>query len=785
MPDNAGLTILLIEDNDDHAELVRRAFVRSRDDINLVRAASCSEGTVILKDITATLIICDYLLPDGDGLSLYKHQLKEKYPDVPVVLLTSQGDELIAVDALKSGMTDYIVKSDEALLSLPDLCRSIIREKGQKLEKIKFVNALIESEQRYRNILHAAIDGFWLVDTHNRLIEVNNSYCIMSGYSEQELLTMSISDLEAVHTVDDVFTQIQKVIEKGEARFASRHRRKDGTIFDVEVSVKYHPADGEKMVVFLRDITERKQSEDNLIQSNEQLQFVLEGSQLGFWDWNMETGEVIRNNQWAEMLGYTLDEIDFSTNQWTDLIHIEDQERAWKSINDHIEGRTPLHKVEYRMLAKDGQYRWILDQAKIVKYNNEGKPVRMSGTHTDITDRKRAEDEKLAFEQQFQHSQKLESLGVLAGGIAHDFNNILAIIIGNCSLAQMDPNKSETYIPEIEQAAERAAGLCRQMLAYAGKAQFVQNSVNIEALVAETVKMLKTTLPPNAVIKIENVPQIPLITADASQISQVAMNLIINAAEAIGEAQGEVRVYLAKTVVKDNHSEKDCLGKAIHSGYYVCLEVTDTGCGMDEETVQRIFEPFFTTKFTGRGLGMSAVLGIITAHKGAMQLFSKPGHGSTFKVYFPAQSSDSTEDDNQRSSTSLPLWQGKGTILLVDDEVQIRHFAKTLLENFGFTVIEASNGKEALDLYQQHATDIALVLTDMGMPVMDGYELFAELKQLNHNLPIIVSSGFGDAEVSSRLASENVAGIISKPYKPSQLMEVLKSALENMNYSQA
>ena len=397
---------------------------------------------------------------------------------------------------------------------------------------------------------------------------------------------------------------------------------------------------------------------------------------------------------------------------------------------------------------------------------------------TDISERKKAEEERQTLEQQFQQTQKLESLGVLSGGIAHDFNNILAIIVGNCGLAKMDSENAEDYIPEIEKAAERAAALCRQMLAYAGKAQLTKTQVNMPLLVDEMVNMLKKTLPQNAVIKLDLATDIPSINADASQIRQVVMNLIINAAEAIGKVHGEINVSLARTTFTIGASDQDYNGKLIPPGKYICLEVTDNGCGMDEQTKWRIFEPFYTTKFAGRGLGMSAVLGIINSHNGELQLFSQLGHGSTFKVYLPVSANDFSGDEYQCLPIPPAPWQGSGTVLLVEDEDQIRMIAKALLNKFGFTVLEATNGKEALELYQKNAADILLVLTDMGMPVLDGYELFYALKNLSPKLPIIISSGFGDMEVSSRIGSDNIAGLISKPYNPDQLREVLKGIIE-------
>lgn len=259
-------------------------------------------------------------------------------------------------------------------------------------------------------------------------------------------------------------------------------------------------------------------------------------------------------------------------------------------------------------------------------------------THLEI---RQAEKDKQALEQQFQQAQKLESLGILAGGIAHDFNNILTIIIGHCYMITMEPDNALDQVLPIQKAAERAADLCRQMLAYAGKALIAKVEISMTTLVEEMIHMLKTTTQKNVVIKPDLSADVPPINGDASQLRQIVMNLIINSSEAIGEEQGEVTVSLKSIAVRSGHSDRDHLGKVIPHGWYACLEVTDNGCGMDEETKSRIFEPFYTTKFAGRGLGMSATLGIITAHNGSLQLTSHQGQGTTIKVFLPILTSES------------------------------------------------------------------------------------------------------------------------------------------------
>lgn len=477
------------------------------------------------------------------------------------------------------------------------------------------------------------------------------------------------------------------------------------------------------------------------------------------------------NSKWPEMLGYSVSELVSQTTR-----KLYPSEEAYEKVVREaypILAQNLIFETEQELICKDGTQTLTRYIGKSIDPSDISKGV--IWLVEDITKRRQEAEERKALDHQLQETQKLESLGVLAGGIAHDFNNILAIIIGYCALTKMDPGKVEKNLTKIEKAAERAAALCRQMLEYAGHTQIAKIQINMGILVTEMVEMLSSAGHKNIAIKHVITPNLPLIHGDAGQIRQIAINLIINATEAIGDAQGDIDVMVTKITVNGENPEKDHRGKIIPPGSYVCLEVTDTGCGMDEETLRRIFEPFYTTKFTGRGLGLSATLGIISGHDGALQIFSRQGTGTTFKVYLPVLVKEAGLDSSQHNvKASLP-WNGNGTILLVEDEDQVRLVAKLILQEFGFTVIEAINGKEAMDLYLKNSATIALVITDLGMPIMDGYQLFFELKKLNPELPIIISSGFGDRDITSKIPKESMAGLISKPYNPSQLQAVLKN----------
>ena len=596
-------------------------------------------------------------------------------------------------------------------------------------------------------------------------------FCVNSKMEMHERLSEYFIDESLA-----VFREELITLAEGNTRFESEIpiRMLNGDIKELILRLSVVPGYEQslsKVLVSFMDISVQKRIEESLRESEQRYRLLVETASEGIL---VAQGESLKfvNPVIPELTGYAEEEL--LARPFLYFVHPDYRELTRNNYVKRIKGEELGQRYEIKILKKDASIRWV--EISGAKIQWEGQPATLNFA-TDITERKRAEVEKLALVQQLNQAQKLESLGVLAGGIAHDFNNILAIIVGNCFLAKMNPDEAEKNITSIEKASERAAELCRQMLAYAGKAQFVSAQVNMTTLADEMVKMLKATIGQNVVINSNLPSDIPTIKADASQLRQIVMNLIINASEAIGEAQGEIQLKLAKKVVKTRQKEKDHLGNVIASGMYVLLEVSDTGCGMDDEIKQRIFEPFYTTKFPGRGLGMSAVLGIIMSHKGALQLSSQPGRGTTIKVYLPVQSGDFTGDESLQHVVSEP-WQGSGTILLVDDEELIILTASAMLKALGFKVIEASNGKEALELFRKNPTEIALVLTDLGMPVMDGYELLRELKKLNPLLPIIISSGFGDEVVTSRIPREDIAGMVSKPYRFDQLRDVLKGIVE-------
>ena len=395
----------------------------------------------------------------------------------------------------------------------------------------------------------------------------------------------------------------------------------------------------------------------------------------------------------------------------------------------------------------------------------------------EIARRIRAEDERKKLELQIQHAQKLESLGVLAGGIAHDFNNLLMAILGHADLALQDLSPVSPVcenLREIERASRRAAGLCQQMLAYSGKGKFVVQVVDLGEAVEEMNHMLEVSISKKVVLRHHFAPSLPPIEADVSQLRQIIMNLVVNASEAIGEKSGVVAVSTGAMECDRAYLSETWLDENLAPGLYVYLEVADTGCGMTRETLSKIFDPFFTTKFTGRGLGLAAVLGIVRGHRGAIKVYSEPGKGTTFKILFPASR---RPVHRLRDKPVRPGWQSSGIVLLVDDEETIRALGKQMLERFGFTVQLAADGREAVNIFRQDPNRFVLVLLDLTMPHLDGEQTFREMRRIRPDVCVIISSGYNEQEVSQRFVGKGLAGFIQKPYQLSVLEGVLKSVL--------
>ncbi|MFT7623300.1 MAG: two-component system cell cycle sensor histidine kinase/response regulator CckA [Myxococcota bacterium] len=370
--------------------------------------------------------------------------------------------------------------------------------------------------------------------------------------------------------------------------------------------------------------------------------------------------------------------------------------------------------------------------------------------------------------------QKLESLGVLAGGIAHDFNNLLTSMLGHASLGLMKlapGTAGREELVQIEQAAQTAAALCKQLLAYSGKGQFVVRPINLSQLCNDTVRLLKVTLAAGATLRVDCPLDIPIVVADSPQMQQILMNLVLNAAESLG-GPGVVSLSTGTVFCDTEYFKTSYLMDELEAGEYVFVQVSDTGCGMDVDTRAKLFEPFFSTKQTGRGLGLAAVLGIVRGHSGAIQVDSEPGRGTTIKVLFPVRAAQEITKVKDAPAPKVPR---PSTVLLADDNLMVQDVARAILENAGYRVILACDGKEAIDVFSSRS-DIDIIVLDMTMPNMSGSDAFEELQRLGATVPVLLSSGYSEKQVASKYMGADQPGFLEKPYRAHELL----SAVERM-----
>lgn len=443
----------------------------------------------------------------------------------------------------------------------------------------------------------------------------------------------------------------------------------------------------------------------------------------------------------------------------------EGQDTYYQHINALRNSTTNPEPVELLLRRERGDPVWVeMDSVKLGAHDECDTQIR--SVFQVITRRRIAEDAQKRVEAQMRQAQKLESLGVLTGGIAHDFNNILQVILGGVSLITSTFKHDESercMLQQVEIAAKRASELTDQILTYSGNKPPVVEDVDLSSVVQEMLQLLDASHTKKSVVKYTIREGLPAVRGDQSQLRQIVMNLIRNASEALGEEGGLIAIETGLTEATQEYLATTYTHDDLPSGQYVFLGVSDDGCGMDRETQERLFEPFFYTKFAGRGLGMAAVLGILQSHKGAVDLQSEVGRGTTFKVLLPA-----TDGPAKSSTENAPRekdWRGQGTVLVIDGESKIR-------------TLSAEDGCQAIDIFREHKDDIVCVLLDLAMPKMDGEETFIGLREIRKDVPVILLSGYCDEELQKRIRKSGFAGFLKKPVDSDALQSKVHDVIE-------
>lgn len=529
-------------------------------------------------------------------------------------------------------------------------------------------------------------------------------------------------------------------------------------------------------------ITKIEQIEKNhaaqMVEQWQLMQLIMDHAPIGIFMLNRQGRVMFINRALCDM--FDIPEAKFiEAESYTDVLPTALVEECIASNNACFKQGT-ITATQEAISKPDGK-KQIINTTRAPVYNSAGEITALVGISVNVTEQFERNKEKEQIQQQLQHTQKLESLGVLAGGIAHDFNNILAAIMGHASLAeskckQADQLAVEQHLGRIVSASDKAADLCKQMLAYSGQGKFIIKPLDISVFVKSILNILEVSLNKGVILKLSLMENLPMVEADTSQMQQILMNLVTNANEAIASHSGIIAIRTGIMDARDNYLIHCLCAEDIHPGRFVFMEVSDTGTGMKEETIEKIFDPFFTTKFTGRGLGMSAVLGIIRGHHGALKLYSELGQGTTFRVLLPAldipRPNETTTEENPLHDTGIHK------VLVVDDEESMREITQMMLIDAGVDeVLTAEDGRDAIQIYQREGTTIDLIILDLTMPHMDGEETFRQLRLLNPDIKVILASGYSQQSVQDRFAGKGLCGFLQKPFTPEILRKVVTDSL--------
>jgi PAS domain S-box-containing protein len=759
--DRRSARILLLEDNPADAKLSLRELARAGFGLDSDVVSTSEEFTQKLQSTRYDLILADYRLPTWNGLDALRW-LRQAGIDTPFILVTGTLGDDLAVECIKEGATDYVLK--DKLDRLPRACRRALDERELRLERDRAERELRESEEQYRLLFESNPLPMWVFDRETLdFLAVNEAAVRHYGFSRREFFGMTIKDLRPEEDIPDLLKDLSEAREGISPLKAWRHRKKDGTVIDVAITshgIKFRGKHAE--LVLAHDITDQKKNQERLRQSEEKFAKAFRSSPLAMTISTQADGRYIDvNDAFSKMLNYQREEV---------IGHTAHELQVWAEPSGRTafvqqllsSARVTGFPTKFR--TRSGAMRRTEISAELIEL--DGSPCVLAITQ-DVT-------EARLLEEQFRQAQKMEAVGRLAGGIAHDFNNMLSVIIGYSELLQdsLASSPARKSADEVKKAAERAAALTRRLLAFSRQQVLSPRVLNLNGVVDNLGKMLRHMIGED--VELVFTPGVGLgnVRADPAQMEQTIMNLAVNARDAMPHG--------GKLVIETRNVEVDTMFASTLSvgpGSYVVLTVSDTGSGMDQATMLRIFEPFFTTKEPGKGtgLGLSMVYGIVNQSGGSVRVFSEPGKGTMFNIYLPRVDEAPTEDSFKAESTPA---KGNETILVVEDEEPLRRLVAGVLENNGYTVLQASEGKESLTLAKEHE-NIDLLVTDVVMPGLSGPELAELLRDVLPNMRVLYMSGYTNDLMTERGALESGEMLLEKPFTKNSLLSKVKIVLES------
>ncbi len=760
------LRVLFAEDDPADLELVLRELRQSGFTPDWQRVDTEAAFRTALSP-ALDIILSDFSMPQFSGLRALE-VLQESGLEIPFILISGTVGEDTAVSSIHQGATDYVMKDRLARLG-PAVSRALDEARGRR-ERRAAAQALRESEQRLRmqaDMLDHIGQAVIATDLDGRIVFANRAVQELYGWSPEEILGRNVIEVTVPQMALDQAAQIMERLQRGDSwdgDFVVRHQ--SGRVFPVHVTNSPLLDDQRRMAGIIgisADISERKEAEESRRRADARFRRLVDSNAQGVIFRKM-TGEITEaNDAFLQMVGYSRDDLDAGGLNWVAMTPPEFADRDRHAMAE-IAARgvcTPYEK-EYR--RKDGTRVPVLIGAA----SFEDNPQEGVAFVLDLTERKK-------LEQQFLRAQRMESIGTLAGGIAHDLNNVLGPIVLSLDLlkAQFPDPDSQELLHLVATSAQRGAEMVRQVLSFARGVESRRIAVPVKHLVQEIGKIANDTFLKHIQVRVVVPHDLWPVLGDPTQLHQVLMNLCVNARDAMPHG-GTLTITADNRVVQ---AREVAASPDARPGPHVFLQVTDTGTGMAPTTVERIFDPFFTTKEPGKGtgLGLSTSLAIVKSHGGFIRVYSEPGQGTTFNVYLPAHTVPSA-DPVAEVEAALPRGNGE-LILVVDDEASVREITMQTLEIYGYRVLLAGDGAEAITIYREQKDEIAAVITDMMMPVLDGPATIQILKQINPDVVVIAVSGLGDAGQVSQATTLGVSSFLSKPYTAATMLNTLKTAL--------
>jgi len=709
--------ILIVEDSATQAEMLEELLLRNGYAVTVARNGR--EGLSKAAELMPDLVLSDIVMPEMTGFELCRHIKNNQLLSViPVILLTSLNDPRDVIRGLECRADNFITKpyDDDYLL-----------------DRIK--EMLVD-----RNLGAAGAGGGIPIWFAGQSYQVNAD--------RRQILSLLLSTYETAVSKNSELLSIQRSLNELNEKLEERVEARTASL-QKEVEVRRH-------------------AEETLSEVTRRLQLATASAHLGIWDWDIGNNRLIWDDKMYELYAADAGTALYGIEQWERLLHPDDREMVAGALQAAIRGERE-YSLEHRVLHPDGTLKHIKANGLVIR-NAQGEAVRMIGLNQDISEQKALED-------QLRQAQKMEAIGQFAGGIAHDFNNILTAIFGFASMVQLKMAETDPLRFNIDQvlaAAERAAGLTQSLLTFSRKQVLNLRPVNLNEVINKVDKFIGRIIGEDIKLQLVHKADDIVVSADSGQIEQVLLNLATNARDAM--PQGGIFSIVTERVDIDQEYI-DFYGYGT-PGAYARIAVSDSGTGMDAATKKRIFDPFFTTKEVGRGtgLGLSIVYGIVKQHKGFINVYSEPGHGTTFSVYLPQ-----AQGEQLAKATHAEMRYPSGgteTILIAEDDAVVRQLSKTVLTEFGYTVIEATNGEEALQKFLEHRDRIRLLLFDIVMPKKNGKEVYDEIRKTGSDVKVIFLSGYPAEVIGNTGLSEFGSNLIMKPVHPQDLLRRIREELD-------